>query len=75
MKKCWGNNTVSAGYKANNANKVCKSTVKDHLNPQLITAAFERKGKGKVMYSHQQHMKIESRAERVLLLKVKDSSK
>ena len=26
-----------------------------------ITAAFERKGKGKLIYSHRQHMKVEAR--------------
>jgi len=30
---------------------------------QSITAAFERKGKGKVKYSHRQHTKTEARAE------------
>lgn len=39
------------------------TTVKGYLNPQSITAAFERKGKGKVKYSYRQHTKTESKAE------------
>jgi hypothetical protein len=39
------------------------TTIKGTLNPQSIAAAFERKGKGKVTYSHWQHMRTEARAE------------
>ena len=37
--------------------------VKSTLDPQSIMVAFKRKGKGKVKYSHRQHMKTELRAE------------
>ena len=33
----------------------------DIKNTGSLTAAFERKGKGKVTYSHRQHMKMETR--------------
>ena len=33
----------------------------DIKNTGSITAAFERKGKGKVTYSHRQHMKTETK--------------
>lgn len=46
-----------------NANEVQLTTVKGLLDPQSITATFERTGKGKVKFSHRQHMKTESRAE------------
>jgi hypothetical protein len=49
--------------KANNADEVHRTTIKGALNLQSIMAAFERKGKGKVTYSHHQHTKTESRAE------------
>jgi len=62
-KKCWGPDIITSADKAANANKVCRTTVTGGLNPQLITTAFERKGKGKVTYSHRQHTKTETRAE------------
>lgn len=54
---------VTSADKAKSASEVRAMTVKGALDPQLITAAFERKGKGKVTYSHRQHTKTESRAE------------
>ena len=60
-KKCWGDDVVASADKAANANKVRQTTIKGFLDPQSITAAFERKGKGKVTYSHQQHTKTEAR--------------
>ena len=60
-KKCWGAEVVAAADKAKSAKEVCATTVKGILNPQSITAAFERTGKGKVTYSHKQHTKTEAR--------------
>lgn len=60
-KKCWGDDVVVSADKAANVSEVRRTTVKGHLDPQLITAAFERKGKGKVTYSHRQHTKSEAR--------------
>jgi hypothetical protein len=60
-KKCWGDDVVASADKAANANDVRRTTIKGFLDPQSITAAFERKGKGKVTYSHRQHTKTESR--------------
>jgi hypothetical protein len=62
-KKCWSEEVVASADKANNADEVRWTTVKGSLNPQSITAVFERKGKGKVTYSHRQHTKLEARAE------------
>ena len=62
-KKCWGDEVVASVDKAKNAHEVCATTVKGALDPQLITATFERKGKGKVKYSHRQHTKTKARAE------------
>jgi hypothetical protein len=63
-KKCWGDETVRAADKAKDAHEVRQTTVKGALDPQSITAAFERKGKGKVTYSHRQHTTTESRCVR-----------
>jgi hypothetical protein len=60
-KRCWGEDIVKSADKAANANEVRQTTIKGFLDPQSITAAFERKGKGKVTYSHRQHSKTEAR--------------
>jgi hypothetical protein len=62
-KRCWSAEVVASADKAMSANEVCAMTVKGILNPQLITAAFERMGKSKVTFSHRQHTKTELRAE------------
>ena len=62
-KRCWGPDIIALADKADNTNEVRRTTIKGALNPQLIMAAFERKGKGKVTYSHCQHTKTEARAE------------
>jgi len=60
-KKCWGDDIVALADKAASANEVRQTTVKGALDPQSITAVFERKGKGKVTYSYRQHTKTELR--------------
>jgi hypothetical protein len=60
-KKCWGEDVIASADKAHTASEVRATTVKGILDPQSITAAFERKGKGKVTFSHRQHTKAESR--------------
>jgi hypothetical protein len=60
-KNCWGADVIAAGDKALNATEVRNTTVKGALQPGLITAAFERSGKGKVTYSHRQHTRAETR--------------
>jgi hypothetical protein len=60
-RKCWGDDIIASADKAANANDVRQTTIKGFLDPQSITAAFERKGKGKVTYSHRQHTKTEAR--------------
>lgn len=60
-KRCWGDEVVASADKAKNANEVRATTIKGFLDPKSITAAFEQKGKGKVTYSHRQHMKTKAR--------------
>jgi hypothetical protein len=60
-RKCWGDEVVASANVANNANEVRATTIKGFLNLQSIMAAFERKGKDKVMFSHRQHTKTEAR--------------
>ena len=53
---------VTSADSTKNTNEVWATTVMGVLNPQLIMAAFEWNGKGKVKYSHRQHTKTEARA-------------
>ena len=52
---------IVAANDAKTASEVRATTVKGILEPQSITAAFEQTGKGKVMYSHRQHTRMEAR--------------
>jgi len=63
MKKCWGDEIITLADKAKTAKEVRDTAITGYLNPQSITAAFERKGKGKVTYSCRQHTRTESKAE------------
>ena len=60
-KGCWGVDVVAAADKADTANEVRRTTIKGFLDPKSVRAAFERKGKGKVQYTHRQHTTTESR--------------
>lgn len=56
-KSCWGIETVEAADDAANIGEARKMV--DNLADGSITAAFERKGKGRVTYSNRQHTKAE----------------
>jgi hypothetical protein len=43
------------------ANDARESIIKPLMMTGTITAAFDRKGKGKVVYRHRQHMKTETK--------------
>ena len=61
VKSCWGEDVLDVVGDAKNANEARESIVKPLLRTGSITSAFERKGKGKVTYSHRQHTKTETR--------------
>ncbi|KAI6004779.1 hypothetical protein EDD15DRAFT_2155499 [Pisolithus albus] len=61
VKSCWGGDVLSAADNAKDANEVQTKIVGSILRNGSITAIFERKGKGKVTYSHQQHTQSEMR--------------
>ena len=46
-KRCWGPDIIALADEADDANEVCRTTIKGALNPQLIMAAFVRKGRGR----------------------------
>ncbi|KAG0695735.1 hypothetical protein DFH29DRAFT_790188, partial [Suillus ampliporus] len=60
---CWGDEVLKAADQAKDANEVHQNIVGSFLRNGSITASFERKGKGNVMYSHRQHTRTETRAE------------
>lgn len=59
-KLCWGSEVVSAADDARNADEV-RTKMCPGLKDGSITAAFERKGKGKVTYSHHPHTRQETK--------------
>lgn len=59
---CWGPEVVGDALEAKVGIKSARQTLSD-MKDGSITASFERKGKGKVSYSHRQHTKAETRAE------------
>jgi hypothetical protein len=52
---------MSAADDAKDANEVRTKIVAGILRDGSITTPFERKGKGKVMYSHRQHTRAETK--------------
>jgi hypothetical protein len=57
---CWGEASVKSITELSNI-KDARESVKSIKETGSITASFERKGKGKVTYSHRQHMKTETK--------------
>ena len=60
-RSCWGANVITAADDARNADEVHTEMQPGLLRDESITAAFERKGKGKVTYSHRQHTRQETK--------------
>lgn len=60
-KKCWGTDVLEAADLAKTADELRDITIRGVLNASSITASFERKGKGKVTYSHRQHTKVQTK--------------
>ena len=61
VKSCWGNAAYEAAKDCQHANDARESVVKPLTTSGTITAAFDRKGKGKVNYRHRQHTKTETK--------------
>jgi hypothetical protein len=59
-KTCWGDETVAAADKTRDV-KAARDALSNHKDKDgSITSAFQHAGKGKVTYSHRQHMKPEA---------------
>jgi hypothetical protein len=59
--KCWGDEALKAAAAVEDISKVREVVVKALNETGTISAAFERKGKGKVTYSNRQHTRAETR--------------
>src|SRR6202042_3983526 len=62
VKSCWGEDALKAAMEAGTAKHARKTVVKELKGSGTITASFERKGKGKVTFSHHQHTKAETKS-------------
>ena len=54
-KNCWGDETIAAASDTKDVHAAHAVLEKSNLKDGLITAAFQRVGKEKIMYSHRQH--------------------
>ena len=61
VKSCWDGDVLGKANATKDAKEVCMKIVGSILQTRSITAAFERKGKGKMTYSHQQHTHAKAR--------------
>ena len=62
VETCWGEDALKAGMEAGTAKDARETVVNELKGSGSITAAFERKGKGKETFSHCQHMKTEAKS-------------
>ncbi|KAG6835312.1 hypothetical protein H0H93_002844 [Arthromyces matolae] len=63
VRKCWGEDVLEAADNAKDKDVARKDIVEKYKQNGSITAAFERKGKGKVTYSHRAHSRTQTRTE------------
>ncbi|KAG0706542.1 hypothetical protein DFH29DRAFT_798253, partial [Suillus ampliporus] len=61
IKSCWGESVYLAAQDAKTTATAHTTVVQGVLQTGSITSSFERKGKGKVTYSHRQHTKTETK--------------
>ncbi|KAG0695951.1 hypothetical protein DFH29DRAFT_813648, partial [Suillus ampliporus] len=61
VRSCWGEEVLQSADDAKDADEVRKNIVGSVLRNGSITTSFERKGKGKVTYSHRQHTRAETK--------------
>ncbi|KAG2040732.1 hypothetical protein BDR03DRAFT_857696, partial [Suillus americanus] len=61
VQSCWGEEVLQAADEAKDANEVQKKIMGSILQNGSIMASFERKGKGKITYSHRQHTKAKAK--------------
>lgn len=61
VKSCWGEAALQAAMDCGNQMTARDGPIQSLLETGSIKASFERKGKGKVIYSHRQHTRSETR--------------
>ena len=60
-KLCWGAEALDAADNAKDASEVRTKIIGSILRTGSIATTFEHKGKGKIMYSHRQYTRAETR--------------
>ncbi|KAG1876579.1 hypothetical protein DFJ58DRAFT_649726, partial [Suillus subalutaceus] len=63
VKSCWGDAALQAAVDCGNTKAARDGPIKSLLETGSIKTSFDRKGKGKITYSHRQYTRAESRAE------------
>ncbi|KAG0694099.1 hypothetical protein DFH29DRAFT_815690 [Suillus ampliporus] len=61
VRSCWGEDILKVADEVKDVDEVQKNIVGSVLRNRSITVSFERKGKGKITYSHRQHTRAETR--------------
>ncbi|KXN92375.1 hypothetical protein AN958_08094 [Leucoagaricus sp. SymC.cos] len=61
VRTCWGDNTWNAASQCHGVKEACEEVVKPLTMNGSITVNFKCTGKGKITYSHCQHMKTETK--------------
>jgi predicted site-specific integrase-resolvase len=58
--KGWGGDILKAADEAKNADEVRNKIIGRYMRDGTISTAFERKGKGRITYSHRQYTREET---------------
>lgn len=61
VKGCWGDECWAAASVCHTAEEARESVTKPYSHSGSITASFSQTGKGKVTYSHRNHMKAKTK--------------
>lgn len=61
VRSCWGEAAYEAAQDAKTAESARDGVVTSILQTGSIITTFKRKGKGRVIYSHRQHTKTETK--------------
>ncbi|KAG1768437.1 hypothetical protein EV702DRAFT_947804, partial [Suillus placidus] len=61
VRSCWGEAALQAAIDCGNTEAARDGPIKSLLETGSIKTSFDRKGKGKITYSHHQHTQAESR--------------
>ncbi|KAG2741154.1 hypothetical protein P692DRAFT_20753550, partial [Suillus brevipes Sb2] len=70
VESCWGDTALQAAVDCGNTKVAHNGPIKSLLETGSIKTSFDRKGKGKITYSHRQHTRAESQCVTSLAMRV-----